>query len=439
MTATTLTGRRVVVVGAGLAGLACARRLARAGAVVRVIEAAAALGGRARTDAVDGFLLDRGFQVLLAAYPACGDEIDLAALEPRAFFPGALVRLDGRFHRLADPFRRPLAAVGGVLSPIGSLSDKLRVARLRRRLLATPPERIFRTPETTTAEALRREGFTAAMIDRFFRPFLGGIFLERELGTSSRMFEFVFRTFSRGDTVLPARGMGQIPAQIAAALPDGAVTTGARVVAADAGSVALESGERLAADAVVVAAPDPRLTGEPEEDWCATTCLYFAADRPPVDQPILVLDGDGEGPVNNLCVPSLVAPAYAPAGEHLISATVVGPAPAGPELEAAVRDQLAGWFGGRVSGWRHLRSYEIRHALPAQPPGALEPAARPVRRADGLYACGDRLDNASIQGAIDSGLRAAAAVAADLGAPRLEPAGPAVQPSDGPTGEPGSQ
>lgn len=404
----------MIVVGGGLAGLACARRLAEAGVAVRLLEASDRVGGRVRTDALDGFLLDRGFQVLLSAYPACGSEIDLGALEPRPFFPGAVVRLDGRFHRVADPFRRPLAALGGLFSPIGSLADKLRVARLRRRLLGTSLADIFATAETTTLEALRSEGFSAGMIDRFFRPFLGGIFLERRLATSSRMFEFVFRTFSRGDTVLPARGMERIPEQIAGRLPAGVVTTGARVLEASRGGVGLATGERLDAEAVVLAAPDPALTGNGELAWCSTTCLYFAAERAPIEDPVLVLDGDGEGPVNNLCVPSLVAPAYAPPGRHLVSATVVGAASSGEELEAAVRTQLSGWFGDQVADWRHLRTYEIGHALPAQPPGILEPPERSVRRADGLYRCGDWLDNASIQGAIDSGGRAARAVLADL-------------------------
>ena len=417
-----MSAPRVIVVGAGLAGLACARRLRDAGAAAVVLEAADEVGGRVRTDEVDGFRLDRGFQVLLTAYPECRRQLDYPALDLKAFFPGALVRLGGRFHTVADPWRAPLAGLRAALAPIGSLADKLRVARLRRRLLNTDLEALFERPERTTLDALRREGFSRQMIERFFRPFLGGIFLERELATSSRMFEFVYKMFSAGDTALPAAGMQAIPRQLAAGLPRGVVRTGCRVAEVVAPRARLESGERIEGDAVVLAGAFPELPGRPQAPtpaaWCATTCLYFAAPELPVDRPILVLDGDGEGPVNNLCVPSRVAPSYAPAGRALVSASVVhgsaGDDLPGDELEAAARRQLSGWFGPVVADWDLLRAYRIRRALPSQTPPWLEPARRPVRLADRLYACGDHRDNASIQGAMVSGRRAAEAVLADL-------------------------
>ncbi len=418
-----MSERRVIVVGAGLAGLACARRLHEAGVGVVVLEAAGEVGGRVRTDEVDGFLLDRGFQVLLTAYPECRRQLDYEALDLRAFFPGARVRLGGRFHTVADPWRAPLAGLLGAFAPIGGLADKLRVARLRRRLLATDLEALFARPERTTLEALRREGFSEAMIDRFFRPFLGGIFLERELATSSRMFEFVYKMFSSGTTALPAAGMRAIPRQLAAGLPAGAVRTRSRVEEVRPDGVRLESGERLESDAVVVAgalAEGPQLLpGQPPTSWCSTTCLYFAAPEPPLARPILVLDGDGAGPVGNLCVPSQVAPSYAPPGRALVSASVIGGGAAGErsddELESTAREQLGGWFGSAVKAWELLRIYRIRHALPSQPPPSLEPPERPVRIEDRLYACGDHLDNASIQGAMVSGRRAAEALLAELG------------------------
>ena len=413
---------RVVVVGAGLAGLACARRLHAAGVEVRLLEASDDVGGRVRTDAVDGFLLDRGFQVLLTAYPECRRQLDYAALDLRAFYPGARVRLGSRFHTVADPWRKPWAGLAGVLAPIGTLADKLRVARLRRRLLAAELEALSLRPERTTLEALRAEGFTGSMIERFFRPFLGGIFLERELETSSRMFEFVYKMFSCGATALPAAGMQAIPRQLARGLPAGAVRTGSRVEALAPGQVRLESGDRVEGDAIVLAcapAGGPELAPAlPEVSWCSTTCLYFAAPEPPFERPILALDGNGGGPVNNLCVPSQVAPTYAPTGRALISASVIGgtsgaDVPDG-ELEPAVRRQLAGWFGSAVERWETLRVYRIRHALPRQAPPWLDPPRRPVRLADRLYVCGDHRDNASLHGAMVSGRRAAEALLADL-------------------------
>jgi phytoene dehydrogenase-like protein len=176
--------------------------------------------------------------------------------------------------------------------------------------------------------------------------------------------------------------------------------------------VRLTDGRQLAAKAIVVATEYPaaaRLLGEPQPPAArSVTCLYFAAEQPPVDEPILVLNGEGRGLVNNLCVPSLVAPAYAPPGASLISATVLGiPAVDDRQLESSVRGQLQEWFGGRVQSWRHLRTYQIPFALPAQAPPSLSPVAKSTNRREGLWVCGDYLDTASIQGAMVSGRRAA--------------------------------
>jgi phytoene dehydrogenase-like protein len=267
----------------------------------------------------------------------------------------------------------------------------------------------------TTAEALRLEGFSRARVDGFFRPYLGGIFLDPELETSSRLFAYVFKLFADGEAALPAAGMQAIPCQLAESLPEAAVRLGATVESVDRAGVTLAGGERLEAGAVVVAA-DGRggarvRGGGGARAGRATTCIYFAAERSPLGEPILVLDGEGRGPVNDLCVPSDVAPSYAPPGAALVSATILGiPALDDDGLEGAVREQLRGWFGAQVSGWRRLAVYRIPFALPAQPPAVLAAPQRPVRVRDGLFVCGDHRDTASIQGAMVSGRRAAAAL-----------------------------
>lgn len=415
-----MTVERVAIVGAGLAGLACARRFGEAGVPFVVLEASDGVGGRVRTDEVEGFLLDRGFQVFLAAYPEARRVLDVAALDLKAFYPGALVHTRGRFHRAADPWRHPLDAVGALFSPLGTFSDKAHLAALRHRVTAGSWDELAARPETTTLEALRRAHLSSTMIDRFFRPFLGGVLAGRELSTSSRLFDFVFRAFAVGDACLPARGMGAIPAQLRAALPGDAVRLGARVEAIDDTSVRLSGGEVVAARAVVVAAEAPaaaRLTGlEPPAAGRGLTCLYFAAEKAPVEEPALLLDGDGTGPANNVAVPSAVARGYAPPGAALVSVTVLGvPAQGDAALESAVREQMARWLGPTARRWRHLRTYRIPFAQPEQAPPALTPWRRPVRVRPGLYVCGDHRDNASIDGALASGRRAAEAVLEDLG------------------------
>jgi len=404
----------VVVVGAGLAGLACAARLAEAGRAVRVIEADDRPGGRVRSDRVDGFLLDRGFQVYLDAYPRAGGLLDLAALDLHPFEPGARVWFDGRLHRVMDVFRRPGALLESARSPVGTILDKLRVAQLRRRVRRSDPAAIARRRERGTATFLEEFGFSPGMIERFFRPFYGGVFLERELRTSSRLFEFTFKMFAEGSATLPAKGMEEIPRQLAARLPEGALQCGRRASAVAADRVTLEDGESLAASAVVLAtdadAARTLLPGafEHEPVWRGTRNLYFAAPESPLGEPIIALNGSGHGVVNSVCTPSDVAAGYAPAGQALVSVALIDGGPT-EGLDDRVRDELFAWFGPQVRRWRHLRSDRIDRALPDEPPGV----TRPLARHQGVHLCGDHRGGASIEGAIGSGLDVAAALLGD--------------------------
>jgi phytoene dehydrogenase-like protein len=408
----------VLIIGAGLAGLCCARRLQEAGVSFQIIEASDGVGGRVRTDEVEGFLLDRGFQVLLTAYPEAQRALDYASLELKAFAPGALSWYAGRMNKIVDPWRLPGMWREAIQSDFGTLGDKLRVVRLRSRLKRTSIENIFRRPESSTKEALVSEGFSQDMIHRFFRPFLGGILLDGGLKTSSRMFEFVFKMLSEGDTSIPARGMGAIPAQLAAKLPADTVRLNARVESLHENEITLAGGEALRARAIVVATESTsaaHLVGEAEPASRSVTCFYYNAEESPVPHPMLVLNGDGAGPVNNFSVLTQIAPSYAPAGRHLISVSVLGTQElTDAQLGGFIIAQMKNWFGPVARAWKFLRSYRIPHAQPQQFPGALEPPQRPVRIRPGVYVCGDHRDTASIHGAMVSGRRAAEAVLADL-------------------------
>ena len=394
----------VLILGGGLAGLACARALHARGVPYRILEASDALGGRVRTDVVDGFLLDRGFQVLLTAYPEAQAQLDLDALDMRAFYPGALVHREGRVHRLADPLRHPLDGVKSLFGGLGSARDKLRMLSLRGRSRAGSLDELATREETSAAAVFEELGFSPVMRDAFLRPWLGGAFLEREMRTSSRWLDFVFRMFSDGDTAVPARGMGAIPAQLAGGLDAEAIALRTRVVGLDAEGVHLENGDVLPAHDVVVAMEGPaaaRLLGDavPSPGSRESVTLSFAAEQDPVGEPILSLDGDGTGPVNHLAVMSSVAPSYAPSGAALVVAGVVDDDGTPAErLEQAARAQLRGWFGPAVDGWRLLRVERIPHALP-------ETWGRPLARAlpAGVHVCGDWRESPSIQGALKSG------------------------------------
>lgn len=401
----------MVVVGAGLAGLVAARTLTAAGRSVRVLEASDGPGGRVRTDVVDGHRLDRGFQVLLTDYPEVPRHLRLAELDLRAFAPGALVRVGDDFHRVADPFRAPLAGIRGALAPIGSLADKVRVARLRRRLLRTSARALLQGADVTTARALRDEGFSLQMIERFFQPLVGGIQLDPTLGTSRRVFDVVFRSLARGDSAVPAAGMGEISRQLAGGLEPDVVRYGAPVDVVEPGRVTLADGEVVTARDVVVATEGPaaeRLLGLPPVGSRAASCVWFGAAEPPTDDKAVILDGTGLGPALNVAVMTNVAPEYAPVGRALIAAAV--PGVADDSLEPAVRAQLRSWWGAQVDRWDHLRTDAIAHGQPDQSP-PFSPK-RPVALGSGLYVCGDHRDTGSIQGAMYSGRRCAEAVLA---------------------------
>lgn len=408
----------VVIVGGGLAGLTCACELQKARVSTLVLEASDGVGGRVRTDRRDGYLLDRGFQVLLTAYPMARRVLDLAALDLQPFEPGALVRIDGEFHRVGDPFRDPSSVVGTLRAPLGSWADKARITRLALDLRRRSVESILGAEETTTRNRLRDLGFKPRMVDSFFRPFLGGVFLDPDLVTSSRMFEFVFKMFAAGPVAVPRNGMGSIAEQLHSRLHAGSVQLGARVESVEPRRVVLADGQQVETRSVVVAVDGPevsRLLGASEAPpYRGVTCIYYAAASPPVEEGILVLDGENRGPVTNMVVMSRVASDYAPDGESLVSASVLGDARSRPDLREAVLGQMRDWFGPQADGWREVASYEIESALPDQSPAAGGVRPRPHRIGSGVYVCGDHRLHGSIEGAITSGRTVAAAVRSDL-------------------------
>jgi phytoene dehydrogenase-like protein len=409
----------VLVVGAGLAGLSAAIELKAAGRDVLVLEASDGPGGRVRTDQVDGYLLDRGFQILLTAYPEAQRMLNYGLLDLRSFHPGALIRTDAGgstpgadgFARLGDPFRRPADLVSTVRAPVGTLADKARILQFRQAVNRGSIDELWQRPETTARQRLDSAGFSAAMIDGFLQPLFAGITLDAELSGSSRSLEFVFRMLSGGQAAVPADGMGEIPAQLAARLADGQIRYNSPVQKATADSVHLADGESLSARSVIVAtdaSSAASLTALDDRAWNGVTSVWFSADRAPIDDPIIALNGTGSGPINNLAVMSNVSDRYAPAGKHLIvvSTPTVG---GGQELVVDIEAQLATWFADAAS-WERLRVDEIPHAQPAHPPGTDRRAS--ARLADGVVVAGDHRTDPSINGAMLSGVRAARSVTA---------------------------
>ena len=410
----------IIIIGAGLAGLACANWLHRAGRPVLLLEAADAVGGRVRTDVTpDGFRLDRGFQILLTDYPEARRMFDYGALNLKAFRSGAVIRLpNGNETTLENPLEAPLAAFAALASPIGTLGDKLLIAKLVAELRGQSPEQLLAQPGTTTLAYLRRYGWSERIIDTFFRPFFGGVYLDRDLGTASNFFRFVFQQFVRGEAALPALGIQQLPEQLAARLPIDAIRLHTPVAAVRDGgrTVHLASGETLTAAATVLATDGPTAaqllavgraapTAPPARP---TTCTYFAADGPAPSHGtrLLHLNAQPSALAHNVAFPAEVSAALAPVGQGLVSVSTHGEhGLTDEELLGRLRPELAAWFGPAATSWRHLRTYRIEQALPVYGPG--QPAQQPLQLGDTLFRCGDWVAYPSLNAALGTGRQVA--------------------------------
>ncbi len=414
----------VVIVGAGLAGLNCARLLHNRGTRVLVIEAKDRIGGRVQTDAVDGFLLDRGFQVFQTAYPEAKTALDYANLHLTRLEAGAMIRHRGKWVRMADPWRQPQYAFSTLFNSVGNVTDRWRLFQLRRHVLSKSVDQLLGSEgDCSTREyLLERWQFSQPFYDLFFKPWWSGIFLETDLATSAAYFQFVFRMLAAGDVALPRSGMQAIPDQLARKLPHESIRLSTRVTKINTNEVTLDSGEVIAAAAVVLAtdcSSATQLTGGNlqqlgrERPWSRTVCVYFSADRAPSASRLLMLRGDTIGPVNHLFIPSNTMANFAPAGQSLISISVVDndcdAVLKSGEVAPTVTEHLRELFGDQVREWRWLRTYSIPHALPKQPPNFYADRNANGESTSGanLLRCGDYLETSSIQGALVSGRKVA--------------------------------
>lgn len=407
----------VVIVGAGIAGLTCAVYLKQAGINALLLEAGDKVGGRIQTDDVDGFQLDRGFQILLTAYPEARRLLNYSALDLKPFRSGALIRDRNEWITLVNPLEEPTAVFKTLTSPVGTLADKLKLAELMRRTQTTSVDELFRQTPITTRTFLEEYGFSHQITERFFRPFFGGVFLEDALTTSSNFFEFCFRMFFTGEAAVPARGIGAIPEQLASRLGAGQIRLNSPVVQLSDNTVYLKTGETITADTVVLAVDatqSARLTGTPapiEQAFNHTTCTYFSADmdqltRPENQKKLLLLNTHRSSAVHNVAILSDVAEHYAPAGKTLISVSTQGIMQFDEQvLTQEIRQELTSWFGPGAAQWHHLKTYHIPQALPAYSPmqAGTDALRKPLRLDKNRYQCGDHTTYPSLNAAMQTG------------------------------------
>jgi protoporphyrinogen oxidase len=406
----------VIIVGAGLSGLTAALVLNQAGLSCLIVEATQDVGGRIKTDRVEGFLLDRGFQVLLTAYPEVQQFLDLKALNLKYFYNGASIWAEKQFKTIADPWRHPIDGFKTAFSSVGTLSDKLNIAKLRIQCLQQlSAESYWTNPECSTSEFLKQKGFSAQIIQQFFKPFFTGIFLEPDLQTSSRLFEFLYGCFAQGRIGLPAEGMQAIPRQLQGRLTATEIQFDTRVSAVEPKRVEINGQTWLDAKHAVIVATDVLSAGKLFSRKNKTivngvSCYYFSAPEAPPIANRLVLNTEPGRRINTLCVPSMVSKSYASNGKALVSVTSLSGEALSPELLHGLQAELREWFGRSVNDWQFLKHYTIANALPAKTVPSASIYQHAAKLSNGVFVAGDYLNTPSINGAMRSGRLAAEAI-----------------------------
>ncbi|OYQ41964.1 NAD(P)/FAD-dependent oxidoreductase [Flavobacterium aurantiibacter] len=390
---------KVAIIGGGLAGLTCAWYLKKNGiADVTVFESSDSVGGKVKTDLISGYRCDRGFQVLLPAYPETRKVLNYEALDLQRFDKGSLIFRNGKKIPFYDPENGVSALIQTVLKGPGSLRDKVLLLKLKLQLSRTSVDTILNSADTRTALAFLKDfGFSSSMIADFWKPFYQGVFLENDLQTDNRMLRFTFKMFAESGAAVPKNGMGAIPEQLAEFIGKENIRLETAVTAFDAHSVTTAVGETSTFDAVVCA-----FNYEKSVLYHSVSNYYFEAEQLPLESKHVLLNANAKRIVNNVVLMSCVAPNYSSTNKQLISVSANG---TGWTNEQITND-LQLLFGAQVRDWKLVKYYEIYEALPN---------LNPIRsfssqQKAGVYYCGDYLTQGSINGAMQSGRITAEAI-----------------------------
>ncbi|MCC5919553.1 MAG: FAD-dependent oxidoreductase [Cyclobacteriaceae bacterium] len=401
---------KVIIIGAGVAGLVAAIELEIAGKEVMIIESEDRVGGRVKTDQVDGFLLDRGFQVMLDQYPEAQQYLNYQDLNLKKLDPGAYVFVEGKKLLLADPSRQFNRFFPFLFSSVASLGDKLKMWMLANELKKISLDAIASEKSISTLEYLKNYGFSHQVIDQFFKPFFRGIFLENDLNTSHRMFKFVFKMFSLGNATLPAKGIEEIPRQLASQLTSTQFCFNTRVKAINMEKIILENGEELTADSIIVATrPDDllhQLKGQ-IRNFRVVSNFYFTLPEALINEPMIGLIPEEKYLSNNIVFLDQVSSAYSDGKRALLSVSAIGDH-FGAEDEIA--SECAEILGVNKSAFKHLKTYVVKNALPNVDDVNFNMQRTATQISENVFLAGDYLLNGSLNAAMYSGRIAAQAV-----------------------------
>jgi phytoene dehydrogenase-like protein len=401
-----LSSPEFVVVGAGLAGLTAAKVLSQSGREVLLLEKSDGVGGRVRTDQYKDFLLDRGFQVLLTAYPELPKHLNLSLLRLHSFESGATIFSDGHFSKVGDPFRNVSSIMSTAFTKTIGMQDKIKLLKLRNSLIGRKKIYFQQKDDKRILETFEELGFTSKAINSFFKPLVGGIQLDPSLSGSTRLCFLVLKMLFIGDAAVPSRGMGAISEQLSKQINESSIRLTSTVDKVEGKKVILESGESFLPSNLIIATEGPataKLLGQESPLSRSVSCIYFSAPQAPSSSKAILLNGEKNGPALNVAIMSNISPSYSKNGKALIAVAI--PNTIKPDSMENVLIQMRKWFGDSVDSWEHIKTYSIEHGQPDLRPG--DPFRKSIKNSEGVYICGDHRDTPSIQGALVSGRRAA--------------------------------
>ena len=396
------------IIGGGISGLIAARVLEEHGLSATIIEATDRLGGRVKTDVVDGYSLDHGFQVLLTAYPAAKKYLDFDALALQEFLPGSAIFKNGKQKIIGDPLRNLSLLLPTLFSGIGTVNDKIKILALNRRLKKKSIQNIFAEKEQTTHVYLENIGFSEAIITNFFTPFFSGIFLENKLDTSSRMFEFVYKMFGEGNAALPKDGIQAIPKQLFEKLKSTTIIFNTKVKSVENGSIILESGETLKSNFTIIATQASGLVSNLKNQatlWKSCDTLYFEVAKREIKKPLIGLIAAPNALINNIFYHTILQTS-ATATKELLSVTVIDRQNlTNKQLVTEVQKELKELCN--IDYCTFIKQYNIPMALPKLQDIQYEMLPSETRLTETIFLAGDTQLNGSLNAAMIAGERAA--------------------------------
>ncbi len=406
---------KIHIIGAGVSGLIAAKVLENNGYSPTIIEASASVGGRVKSDTVQGYQLDHGFQVLLTSYPAAKKYLDFKPLALQELVPGATIFKNGKSQTIGDPLRNLSLVFPTLFASIGNFSDKLKILKLNRHLKKKSISEIFKTPETTTLAYLQKLGFSEAMLQDFFKPFFSGIFLEPNLDTSSRMFEFVYKMFGDGLAVIPKSGMQAISNQLKKGLKNTKIHFETPVKSVKNEIITLQDGSEIESHFTIIATEASDLVANLKNQataWKSCDTLYFETSKRTLQKPIIGLIADKNALINNLFYHSSVAMEMK-GDKELLSVTVVKDHDLTAEkLIEKVAKELHVFCG--IVHPKFIQHYQIKKALPKLSNLQYELSSTETKLTSSIFLAGDQLLNGSLNAAMIAGERAAMGVIGTL-------------------------